>query len=321
MSADGGVVPGGMIGEIQVTGVLGSGGMGEVFSGFDRRLERKVALKVIRPERRLDQDTRRRFLREARMLSRLKHPNICQIHDLLERPEGDVLILELVEGRSLREIIDDGLGHEDALNIGSQLLEVLVAVHRQGIVHRDLKPENIIVQPDGSIKVLDFGIARADEEVLSALVIKEKAVGTDHPEYAQILFNIGRLKENQGRLDEAELLYRQSLEIFKNSSGPDHPLVGIALNSLAILKQGEHEYLEAEQLYRRALEILEAAGVPTNQVLSDQEAWRFSPLCGVALAFAGDSAAGVSGILQRCQSHAYRSCCRCSTPSNIYRCA
>ncbi len=167
MSIDDGVFPGGMIREIQVTGTLGSGGMGDVFSGFDRRLERKVALKVIRPERRLDHDTRRRFLREARMLSRIKHPNICQIHDLIERPEGDVLILELVEGQSLREIIDEGLDHAEALAIGRQLLEVLVAVSRQGIVHRDLKPENIIVQPNGSIKVLDFGIARAADEGLS----------------------------------------------------------------------------------------------------------------------------------------------------------
>ncbi len=168
MSVEDGVFPGAMIGEIQVTGTLGSGGMGDVFSGFDLRLERKVALKVIRPERRLDHDTRLRFLREARMLSRIKYPNICQIHDLIERPEGDVLILELVEGRNLREVINEGLDHAEALAIGRQLLEVLIAVHRQGIVHRDLKPENIIVQPNGSIKVLDFGIARADGEGPSA---------------------------------------------------------------------------------------------------------------------------------------------------------
>lgn len=164
MNVDRGLFPGGEIGEITVTGVLGSGGMGTVYSGFDRRLERRVALKVIRPERRLDQDARQRFRREARMLSRLKHPNICQIYDLIERDEGDVLVLELVEGRSLREVISDGLSRTEALDIGRQLFEVLVVVHRQGIVHRDLKPENIIVQPGGSIKVLDFGLARTDED-------------------------------------------------------------------------------------------------------------------------------------------------------------
>lgn len=166
MNIEGGPFPGGEIGEITVAGVLGSGGMGSVYSGFDRRLERKVALKVIRPERRLDQDARQRFRREARMLSRLKHPNICQIYDLIERDDGDVLVLELVEGRSLREVISGGLVRSEALAIGRQLLEVLVVVHRQGIVHRDLKPENIIVQPNGSIKVLDFGLARNDEEAV-----------------------------------------------------------------------------------------------------------------------------------------------------------
>ena len=166
MSTEGGPFPGGEIGEITVAGVLGSGGMGSVYCGFDRRLERKVALKVIRPERRLDQDARQRFRREARMLSRLKHPNICQIYDLIERDDGDVLVLELVEGRSLREFISEGLGRAEALAIGRQLFEVLVAVHRQGIVHRDLKPENIIVQPNGSIKVLDFGLARTDDEAV-----------------------------------------------------------------------------------------------------------------------------------------------------------
>ncbi len=164
MTANDAVFPGGVIGEIEIVGVLGTGGMGRVYSGFDRRLERRVALKVIRPERCLDEVARTRFIREARMLSRIQHPNICQIHDLIERPEGDVLILEQVEGRSLREVIEDGIDQAASLAIGRQLLEVLVAVHRQGIVHRDLKPENIMVQPDGSIKVLDFGLARGIEE-------------------------------------------------------------------------------------------------------------------------------------------------------------
>ena len=177
MTANDAVFPGGAIGEIEIVGVLGAGGMGRVYSGFDRRLERRVALKVIRPERCLDEEARRRFIREARMLSRIQHPNICQIHDLIERPEGDVLILEQVEGRSLREVINDGIDHTAALDIGKQLLEVLVAVHRQGIVHRDLKPENIMVQPDGSIKVLDFGLARGVEEAVPQAAASPSQIG------------------------------------------------------------------------------------------------------------------------------------------------
>lgn len=154
---------GSRIGDIEITGLLGEGGMGRVYAGFDHRLQRKVALKLIRRERRLAPEARARFLREARMLSRLQDPHICRIHGLLETPAGDILVLELIEGRSLREVMDEGLVEAQALKIAEQLLGLLVVVHRAGIVHRDLKPENIIVQADGEIKVLDFGIARAEK--------------------------------------------------------------------------------------------------------------------------------------------------------------
>ncbi len=148
------------IGQIRMTGVLGKGGMGTVYAGFHERLERKVAIKLIKADRRMSEKARRRFLREARVLSRLNHPNVCQVHDLLDTAEGDILVLEFVEGVSLRQRIREGLSQREALSIARQLLNVLAAVHRQGIVHRDLKPENIMVQPNGAIKVLDFGIAR-----------------------------------------------------------------------------------------------------------------------------------------------------------------
>ncbi len=149
------------VGQIRITEILGSGGMGTVYGGFHERLERKVAVKLIRAERRMSATARQRFLREARLLSRLNHPQVCRVHDLIDTPEGEILVLEYVEGTSLRERMREGLGHDEALGIARQLLAVLAAVHREGIVHRDLKPENVMVQPDGAIKVLDFGIARA----------------------------------------------------------------------------------------------------------------------------------------------------------------
>jgi tetratricopeptide (TPR) repeat protein len=123
-----------------------------------------VALKVIRPDQRLDPIRKARFLREARVLSTLHHPNVCQFHDYIKGENQDCLVLELVEGRSLREAMDEGLGDAAKLDVASQLLDVLVAVHGKGVIHRDLKPENIMLRDDGSIKVLDFGLARPVED-------------------------------------------------------------------------------------------------------------------------------------------------------------
>jgi len=156
--------PGCRIRQIEILSVLGEGGMGRVYSGYDERLKRKVALKVIQRKNRRRENTRKRFLREARVLSALKHPGICQIHDIFEEPEGDFLVLEEVPGKNLRTVISEGLEISRALDIGVQILDVLMVVHREGIIHRDLKPENIMVQPDGRVKILDFGVAGAVQE-------------------------------------------------------------------------------------------------------------------------------------------------------------
>jgi serine/threonine protein kinase/Tfp pilus assembly protein PilF len=149
------------LGHIVVTRKLGEGGMGAIYQGFDNTLERSVALKVIRPEHRLKPQAKARFLREARVLSRLAHPKICAVHDFVETDDGEILVLELIEGRSLREALDEGLSREQAMDVALQLLEVMALVHEHGIVHRDLKPANIMLTPEGNIKVLDFGLARS----------------------------------------------------------------------------------------------------------------------------------------------------------------
>ena len=163
---DGDPMIGSRIGHIRVTGVLGSGGMGEVYRGVDERLDRPVALKVIRADRRLSTEARGRFLREARTLSSLDHPNICRIHEYIEAEEGDFLVLELVEGVTLERAIEIGMNRARKLRIAIEIADALAAAHRKGIVHRDLKPENVMIANDGTAKVLDFGIARqqADED-------------------------------------------------------------------------------------------------------------------------------------------------------------
>src|SRR5690349_1917111 len=182
---------GARIGHLRVTGVLGSGGMGEVYKATDERLNRTVALKVIRAERRLSVDARGRFLREARTLSSLDHPNICRIHEYIEAEEGDFLVLELIDGVTLEKAIELGMSRARKLRIAVEICDALAAAHRKGVVHRDLKEENIMIAADGTVKVLDFGIARhgADEETPQPVVVPSEPI----EQAATLIFPVGDL--------------------------------------------------------------------------------------------------------------------------------
>lgn len=155
---------GATIGPIRIEDRIGVGGMGEVYRGFHQRLERRVAVKTIRPDHRLSGEVKARFLREARLLSKLGHPGICQVYDLIETPDADFLVLEYVEGRTLKEIARDKPALDRRLRIAEQIAIALAAAHRERIVHRDLKSDNVMVTPRGEVKVLDFGIARSVSE-------------------------------------------------------------------------------------------------------------------------------------------------------------
>jgi tRNA A-37 threonylcarbamoyl transferase component Bud32/tetratricopeptide (TPR) repeat protein len=148
-------------GHIRVLDLVGQGGMGEVYAGIDEALQRKVALKVLHADRRLDSEARERLLREARALSLLDHPNICRIHDFLESDDLNILVLEYIEGETLQDAIAAGkLSRIERLRIAEAVAGVLVVAHRAGIVHRDLKPENVMLTVEGQVKVLDFGLSR-----------------------------------------------------------------------------------------------------------------------------------------------------------------
>src|SRR4051812_23234764 len=169
------------VGHIRIIGLLGQGGMGEVYLGMDDRLQRRVALKAIRNENRLSAVSRERLLREARALSALDHPNICRIYDYAEGPACDFLVLELVEGITLRQAVEEGMSRVRKLRIARDILGALAAAHRRGIVHRDLKPDNIMITSGGAVKVLDFGLARAQSgsEVQMPFGAGEDAEGAD----------------------------------------------------------------------------------------------------------------------------------------------
>src|SRR5215204_927947 len=153
---------GARIGAYEITGTLGVGGMGEVYRARDGRLNRDVALKVLPDLFAADRDRLARFTREAQTLAALNHPNIAHIHGLEESGGIRALVMELVEGDDLSQRIARGaIPLDEALPIARQMAEALEAAHDLGIIHRDLKPANIKVRADGTVKVLDFGLAKA----------------------------------------------------------------------------------------------------------------------------------------------------------------
>ena len=174
------------IGHIRIVDIIGKGGMGEVYVGFDETLERKVALKAIQAKSRLKHQAKARFLREARVLSQLEHPSICQIHDYIEGEETDFLVLEFIEGKNLHQAVAHKLNKSLKLKIAEQVAQVLVVAHGKGVVHRDLKPSNVMLTKNGDIKVLDFGLARFVESKPGRLKPKTKdesellKLGFDH---------------------------------------------------------------------------------------------------------------------------------------------
>ncbi len=164
------------IGHIRFESLLGMGGMGEVYRAFDEKLQRVVAVKTIRAEHRLSGTARARFLREARILSKLANPLICQVYDLIESEAADLLVLEFVDGETLDQLRSGRkLSEREVLEVGARIAEALAVAHREHIIHRDLKPANIMVLPSGAVKVLDFGIARSSADDGSAGPASEAA--------------------------------------------------------------------------------------------------------------------------------------------------
>ena len=180
---------------------LGAGGMGIVYKALDTRLERQVALKVIASGDAADDDSRRRFVREARAASQLNHPNIVSIHDVDEQGGLSFLVMELVDGQPLGQLIGQaGLPVERALHYARQMAGALATAHAAGIVHRDVKPANIMVSDSGRVKILDFGLAkRIDSPTLNGAAATVTRTGIVigtlaymSPEHAQGLAIDGR---------------------------------------------------------------------------------------------------------------------------------
>jgi serine/threonine-protein kinase len=168
------------IGPYRIEERLGAGGMGEVYQAYDERLDRRVAVKLIRPESSASDTARERFRREARAAAGLSHPSVVQIHDILDSGEGDAIVMEYVEGTSLAHLLRRGsLGLPRALRLARQIAEGLAAAHARGIVHRDLKAENVMVTETDHAKILDFGLA------------KRLATGAEEPSLTEVHAIVG----------------------------------------------------------------------------------------------------------------------------------
>jgi serine/threonine protein kinase len=149
------------IGPYEVIGPLGTGGMGEVYRACDTKLKREVAIKILPDLFARDSERLARFQREAQVLATLNHANIGQIYGLEDSGSAHALVLELIEGPTLAEALEHApIPVTEALAIARQIAEALDAAHEQGIIHRDLKPANIKLRADGTVKVLDFGLAK-----------------------------------------------------------------------------------------------------------------------------------------------------------------
>src|ERR1041385_2184240 len=158
---------------------LGEGGMGVVYKAEDTKLKRTIALKFLPPELAASAQDKARFVQEAQAASALNHPNVCTIHDIQDHDGTMFIVMEFVDGQTLRER-KDSISFKQALDIGIQIAEGLAAAHEKGIVHRDLKPENIMLRKDGIAQIMDFGLAklRASGSKITRLTKEGSTVGT-----------------------------------------------------------------------------------------------------------------------------------------------
>ncbi|HKA37726.1 MAG TPA: protein kinase [Thermoanaerobaculia bacterium] len=191
------IASGSRLGPYEVLAPLGAGGMGEVYRARDTRLHRDVALKVLPTDLAADRERLNRFEQEARSASALNHPNIVAVYDVGRSGETSFIAMELVEGRTVRELLASGqLAWKRALSIAAQAADGLAKAHAAGIVHRDLKPENLMVSSDGFVKILDFGLAKLADETKAGL---SKALTMAGPQTASgvILGTVGYMSPEQ----------------------------------------------------------------------------------------------------------------------------
>ena len=215
---------------------IGTGGMGVVYRAHDEHLECDVALKVLPPGKLADPATRKRFRKEALVLSRLTHPNIAVIHDFDTQDGVDFLIEELIPGLSLDEMLLSGpLSNRDIISFGSQMADGLAAAHDLGIVHRDLKPGNIRITPDGRLKILDFGLAYI---MKPASLTEIAATETQVPQFAGTLPYMSPEQLLQDKVDTRSDIWAAGCVLYEMATGR-RPFLGTGPALIDAIVHGE----------------------------------------------------------------------------------
>jgi eukaryotic-like serine/threonine-protein kinase len=160
--------PGTRLGVFEIIGLIGAGGMGEVYRARDTRLDRQVAIKVLGPRHFADIESKLRLEREAKTIARITHANICTLHDIGEQDGLVYLVFECLEGVCLETLLAKPVPFAQFLGYGIEIADALEAAHQKGVIHRDIKPSNIFITQDGHAKVLDFGLAKLSLKAMPA---------------------------------------------------------------------------------------------------------------------------------------------------------
>ena len=261
------LLTGSQLGPYQIVAPLGAGGMGEVYRAHDARLRREVAIKVVPQTTASDPERMARFAREAQFLAALNHPNIAAIYGFEESETMHALVMELVEGQTLAERIAAGaVPVEDALRIVKQITEALEYAHERGIIHRDLKPANVKIKPDGTVKVLDFGLAKAlSDDSITTDISSSPTLTAAATKAGLILGTAAYMSPEQARgrsLDRRTDIWSFGVVFFEMLTGKMAFKGDTVSDTLAAVIRGEPEWPELpasvppaiQQLIRRCLD-------------------------------------------------------------------
>jgi len=305
------------IGVYELQALIGAGGMGRVYRARDTRLQRDVAVKVLPPSVTGDSERLTRFEREARMLASLNHPNIGAIYGVEDHPPA--LILELIDGLTLADRIAEGpLPIPECLGLARQIAIALDAAHEKNIIHRDLKPANIKVTPDGTVKILDFGIAKAvnlDPHGATTIAAVDTRAGV-------VIGTAAYMSPEQARgmtVDKRTDIWAFGCVLFEMLSGQS-PFAGpTTSDTIAATLEREPPWsslpptlpARVRELLRRCLERIRGNGFATS-------ATRYSSSSiGGPQGPAGHAAGGISSALQSPRRRSLRSRPGCFCPSTV----
>ncbi len=221
-------------GHYEIIEQIGAGGMGEVYLARDKKLDRKVAVKILNEKFSQHESNLNRFIHEAKAASALNHPNILVIHEIGESDEAHYIVSEFIKGKTLRETFKEKtLKLSEVLDISIQIANALCTAHEAHLVHRDIKPENIMIRPDGYVKILDFGLAKlVEQKNKSVLGLEESTVRQNQTAKGIILGTINYMSPEQAkgeRVDERTDIFSLSVVIYEMTAGRT-PFAGDSLS-------------------------------------------------------------------------------------------